>query len=197
MAVFFHFSQYIFPVIQANDLKEKCEIDASFALRMKMLPKLAFVPIPTVTEAFELLGDNDIFHHEAQKVVDYFEDTWIGRPNRQNGRRLSLFQHDIWNMYSRVLDNLHKTNNSVKGWHRRFETEIGAHHPNIWRFIKCLQKEQSFNEIKIEQYVAGIKPEPPRKHYLDAAKRIKRLVQAFDPDYIVEYIRGMAHNMSF
>ena len=59
------------------------------------------------------------------------------------------------------------------------------------------KKKKSFNEVQIEQYVAGIEPEPPRKHYLDAAKGIKRLVQAFGPDYIVEYIQGIAHNLSF
>ena len=106
-----------------------------------MLAASAFVPISTVKEAFELLCDNGIFHHEAQEVVDYFEDTWIRRPNRQNDRRPPLFQHDIWIMYCRGLDNLPKTNNSVEGWHRRFETEVGRHHLNIWRVIKCLQKE--------------------------------------------------------
>ena len=69
----------------AKELKQRYETDASFALPMKMLLALAFVPIPTVTEAFELLCDNDIFHHEAQEVVNYFEDTWIGRRNRRNG----------------------------------------------------------------------------------------------------------------
>ena len=126
---FFHFSQCIFQVIPSN-LKQKYKTDASFALRMKMLFASAFMPISTVTEAFELLCDNDIFHYETQEFVDYFEDTWIGRPNRRNGRR-PLFQHEISNMYSSMLDNLPKTNNSVKGWHCRFETEVGVHHPNI------------------------------------------------------------------
>ena len=100
-------------------------------------------------------------------------------------------------MYSRVLNDLPKTNNSVEAWHRGFEAEVGAHHPNIWRFIKCLQKEQSFNEVRIEQYVAGIESEPPRKRYRDSAKRLKSLVQIFNQDNIIEYIRGIAHNLSF
>ena len=52
--------------------------------------------------------------------------------------------------------------------------------------MKCLQKEQVFNEVQIEWYVAGIiagiEPEYPKKRYLNVAKRIKRFVQAFDPD---------------
>ena len=63
--------------------------------------------------------------------------------------------------------------------------------------MKCLQKEQSFSEGQIEQYVAGIQPETARKRYLDTAKRIKRFVQAFDPDNIIEYIREIAHSLSF
>ncbi|XP_076036661.1 uncharacterized protein LOC143022389 [Oratosquilla oratoria] len=194
---FFCFSQRVFRVIQNNGLKQKYETDTRFALRMRMLPALAFGPIATVTDAFELLCDNNTFLHAAQEVVDYFEDTWIGRPNRRNGRRPPLFRHDMWNMYSRVLDDLPKTNNSLEGWHRRFETEVGVHHPNIWRFIKCLQKEQGFNEVQTEQYVGEIEPEPPRKRYLDAAKRIKRLIQAFDPNNTIDYIREIAHNLSF
>ena len=194
---FFHFSQCIFRAIQNIGLKRKYETDTDFALRMRMLPALAFVPVGTVVEAFELLCDNNTFPHEAQEVVDYFEDTWIGRPNRRSARRPPLFSHDMWNMYSRVLDDLPKTNNSVEAWHRGFETEVGAHHPNIWRFIKCLQKEQSFNEVRIEQYVAGIEPESPRKRYRDSAKRLKSLVQTFNQDDIIDYIRGIAHNLSF
>ena len=68
---------------------------------------------------------------------------------------------------------------------------------NIWRFIKCLQKEQSYNEVRIEQYVAGIEPELPRKRYRDSAKRLKSLVQTFNEDDIIDYIRVIAHNLSF
>ena len=63
----------------------------------------------------------------------------------------------------RVHDDLPKTNNSVEGWHRRFETEVlGAYRLNIWWFMKCLHEEQSFNKIQIEQYVTGIEPEPQK-----------------------------------
>ena len=39
-----------------------------------MMPVLAFVPEDTVEEAFA----------DAQPILDYFEDTSIGRPGRQN-----------------------------------------------------------------------------------------------------------------
>ena len=58
-------------------------------------------------------------------------------------------------MSSRVLDDLPKSYNSVEGWHTRFETEVREHNPNISRFMKCLKKEQSFNEVQIKQYIVG------------------------------------------
>ena len=55
----------------------------------------------------------------------------------------------------------------------------------------------SFSEVRIEQYVAGIEPEPPRKRYRDATKRIKSLVQTFDPHNIIDYVRGIDHNIYY
>jgi hypothetical protein len=48
-----------------------------------MIPALAFVPEDAVEEAFESLADN--ISADAQPILDYFEDTFIGRPS--DGRR--------------------------------------------------------------------------------------------------------------
>lgn len=39
-----------------------------------------------------------------------------------------------------------------------FNQLVEAYHPLIWRFIEGLKKEQSFNELKIEQYIADQAP---------------------------------------
>ena len=43
-----------------------------------------------------------------------------------------------------------------------FVNKYLSYHPTIWKFIKALKKEQSLNETKIEQYIAGQQP-PIRK----------------------------------
>ena len=80
---FFHFSQCLFRSIQSNGLQKLCESDAGFALKMRMIAAIAFVPVADVVTSFEHLIDNTDFPEEAQSVLDYFEDTWIGRPNRR------------------------------------------------------------------------------------------------------------------
>ena len=48
----------------------------------------------------------------AGNVIDYFEDTYIGRL-----RRAPLFDLALWNMYDQTIGDLPRTNNAAEGWH--------------------------------------------------------------------------------
>jgi hypothetical protein len=116
-----------------------------FALQIRQLAALTFVPIDNVA-SFEGLIDSPYFteHNDlVQSSVNYFEDTWIGRPGRRNQCRNPIFAHSLWNCYEATLEDLPKTNNSVEGWHRGFSQLLGAYHPTIWKFIDVVKKEQS------------------------------------------------------
>ncbi|KAK9717832.1 MULE transposase domain [Popillia japonica] len=143
----FHFTQCILRDVKSKGLKQRQETDVEFALKLRMLPAVAFVPTESVVEVFETLSENEIFPPEAQEVVDYFEDTWIGRPHRRQ-RRPPQFDLNMWSLYQSILEDLSKTNNSVEGWHRGFTERVSAMHPNIWKF-NYIKKEQSLNEIRI------------------------------------------------
>lgn len=195
---FFHFSQCIFRAIQHHGLKRRYEVEIEFALKMRMLPALAFVPVADVPLAFDALCHNEIFPEEAEDVINYFEDTWIGRPNRRAGRNSPKFPYTMWNVFLRVLNDQPKTNNSVEGWHRAFETQVGCHHANIWKFIAALQAEQNVNEWQIEQANSGDEGQPPRKKYQDVGKRLKNVVGQYNRDTdVITYLRSIAHNLSF
>lgn len=194
---FFHFSQCFFRHVQSEGLQRRYEAEPEFALTMRLLPALAFVPAANVVDIFEQLCEDNVIPQEAQGVLDYFEDTWIGRPQRRH-RRPPRFPHVMWNCFDGVNEDLPKTNNSVEGWHRGFDQQVSSNHPNIWKFIEALQREQSLNELKIEQYVSGEEPPRSQKRYRDCADRIKRLVSNFDiQGDIVGYLRGIAHNFNF
>ena len=70
--------------------------------------------------------DNNTFPHKAQIVVDCFEDPWIGRPDRRNGQRCPPFNIICGTYIPECLMTYTKSNCSVEGWHRKFETEVGA-----------------------------------------------------------------------
>ena len=56
---------------------------------------------------------------------------------------------------------------------------VGAHHPNISKFIKALQQEQNINEAKLERYNAGLSPPHGRLQYKKRAVRIAKIANDF------------------
>ena len=106
-----------------------------------MLAASAFVPEPDVIIAFEAVPED--FPLDGQAVIDYFEDTSIGRLRPGGHRRVPLFDLGLWNMYNQALDDLPRTNNAVEGWHRNFQANVGVYHPNFWKFIDILKREQN------------------------------------------------------
>ena len=76
----FHLSQNIYRKVQEQGLQVRYSNEPEFALRIRMLAALAFVPMPNVLDAFESLMET--FPMEAIPVADYFEDNYIGRLRR-------------------------------------------------------------------------------------------------------------------
>ncbi|XP_022160472.1 uncharacterized protein LOC111026661 [Myzus persicae] len=155
---FFHFTQCLWRKLQSCGLKNRYSTDAIFSHEIKKLSALAFVPVDNVIFAFEELINSDYYvdnEEELRTVVDYFEDTWIGRPTRGGRRRTPTFPIKIWNMFDAVMEGSPRTNNSVEGWHRAFNSALAANHVTVWKFINMLKREQGLQEAKMEQQTAG------------------------------------------
>ena len=159
-----------------------------------MLPALAFVPADNVVQAFEQLQEN--LCHEADPVIDYFEDAYIGRIRRRN-RGNPLFPISMWNMYDRVCNDLPRTINSLEGWHNHLQANITSSLPNIWRFLQILKTEQALNDTIISQMLAGHQPSPSKKKCKDLSKRIANIVQDCENREVMDFLRGIAHNLKF
>ena len=77
---FYHFSSNIWKHIENLGLQNHYQDDEDFALWLRMLSALAFVPPNDVIRYFELLIDEirNNFNYECDDLIDYFEDTDIG-----------------------------------------------------------------------------------------------------------------------
>lgn len=196
----FHMSQCLWRRIQQiGELQQQYKSDPEVALHVKQLVSLAFVPIVDVVKSFEDLLDSTFFIDNEQilrEIINYFEDNWIGRPARRGGRSQPLFALSLWNCYDAVINDQPRTNNAVEGWHRSFSELIGANHPTIWKFIDALKMEQNMNEAKIEQFIAGHQPNAGKRIYKETAARIKTIVADYNQRPILDYLRGIAHNLS-
>lgn len=189
----YHLSQAVFRRVQANGLYQRYMEDAQFALQIRMIPALAFVPADDVEEAFTSLTDH--LPDEAQPIVDFFEDTYIGRPQRRQ-RRPAYFNVPVWNVHDRVEQHLPRTNNFVEGWHRAFQANVGAYHPSFWKFLDTLRKQEDLTRVAISQMVAGGDVPPRRRQYIDVDQRLQRIVADYNDRDILDYLRGIAHNLA-
>ena len=196
---YFHHTQCIWRKLQESpDILNNYNSDPDFALHVRQLGSLAFIPTPAVVSSFDILMATPFFNDHQRMLrplTDYYQDTWIGS-RRRGRRRAPLFPHSLWNCYQATADGISRTNNLVEGWHKRFSALLGGTHPTIWRFVDAI-KEQSVTEMKINQLVAGNPSQPRRRKYRDLEQRLLSVVENYENNSVSEYLLGIAHNVKF
>uniref|UniRef100_A0A6P7GX96 Uncharacterized protein LOC114343419 n=1 Tax=Diabrotica virgifera virgifera TaxID=50390 RepID=A0A6P7GX96_DIAVI len=164
---FFHFTQCLWRNMQCTGLQQVYTEDANFALHLRQLAALAFVPEVDVVATFGELLDSEFYTQNGNlltPLINYFEDVWIGRLDRRQQIRPPMFPRNLWNCFEFIEEDLPRTNNAVEGWHNSFSSILNAAHPNLWKFITGLKKEESLNRLKVEQYIAG--NQQPQKKFI-------------------------------
>lgn len=135
---FFHLCQCIYRHIQAYGLQNVYGEDEEFAQYIRCLAALAFVPPEEAVNRYEELKKLDFFKEKlngtsavdvgVQKLLDYFEKTWVGHFAR-NRFVAPLFSISLWNVYNLTLAFFPRTNNAVEAWHNAIAILFGVHHP--------------------------------------------------------------------
>ena len=131
---FYHLFANIWKHTQHLGLFQRYNQEEEFALHViRMLPALAFLPAGDVIEGFEELVDTIrvLYNDVADDLLQYFEDTYIGRYRRNAPRRPPLFAINLWNMFNR-------TDSSLEGWHRSFQGHVSACHPVFLKLLSLL-----------------------------------------------------------
>lgn len=196
---FYHLSKNVWKRIQANGYQQRYMEDAEFALKSRMVCALAFLPPDDVVEGFEQLCRviRGVYDDQLDDLLDYFEDTYIGRYRRDAPRRPAMFPIDLWNMFHRTYDELPRTNNNVEGWHRGFQAQVSSCHPVFWKFLQILQNEEGLKRVEILQNLVGHQAEPQRRRYRDCNARILAVVDDYANRERMQYLRSIAHNIGF
>ena len=170
-------SQAIWRQIQRLGLTNAYLESLEVRTALKNLCSLAFLPHEEVVEGFEQLEDalEDI-DPDISDVYTYFEDTYIGQPNRRGNRRNAVFAPNLWNVQQRTQDGLPRTNNKLEGWHRAIQTLLDGPHPSVWRFFSAIQKEEGLQDADLTALMAGQEIQKQKKKYKDVNDRLKILI---------------------
>ena len=158
-----------------------------------MIAALAFVPENDVERFFNLLSNS--VDPELDVILDYIEENYIGAIRRGRYRR-PRFPYSMWGVYDRVLNNLPRTNNSVEGWHNRFNRHVGCHHANIWKIVDVLKQEDDLSRVELLHIQQGRNVANPNPVYTRINARVTTVVASYANRAPLDYLRGIAHNIT-
>ena len=99
---YFHYRQCVRRHLQTNGKQYLYDSDKDFHLFVKKLISIAFVPVEHVIRAFEAVCVASDIPEDAQSVVLYFENTWIGR---KMPKREPKFRHSLWDFFDAIVQN--------------------------------------------------------------------------------------------
>lgn len=169
---------------------------------------MTFIHPDSVVNGFESLGEE--FGDEYDRVLDYFEETYIGMMNiivniknifhlflgklrSARVRRKPLFDIRFWSMHDRTTQSLMRTNNSAEAYHRRINSIFQCAHPTLWLFLQKLIDEENVMHADIVQINAG---EAAKKKKLNERleKRLINLLKSPHDDLSLQ-IDSVAHNI--
>ena len=98
--------------------------------------------------------------------------------------------------YDRVQNDLPRTNDAVEGWHKSFNTNIGGHHVNFWKFLAVIKKEEDLSRVKFVHLQQGRAPANRHIVYFAVNARICNVVASYANRQPMDYIRGIAMNIT-
>ncbi|XP_074105377.1 LOW QUALITY PROTEIN: uncharacterized protein LOC141531439 [Cotesia typhae] len=189
------------PLTKACGLKKIYDTYIIFALNLRLLSALAFVPTADVHKCYELVTATDFYDAHAEELDDllkYFEVTWIDKPViTKKKREKSRFDSSMWNCHSSVINGFLRTNNPTEGWHNRLNRGVAVHHATVGVFLKALKDEQVNTELCITQVNTGVNIANRRKEYRDYDERLKRVVTNYDSFSMLSFLRNIVKVIAF
>ncbi|KRZ03045.1 hypothetical protein T11_632 [Trichinella zimbabwensis] len=106
-----------------------------------MVIALAFVPTDGLEQAIDNLAGH--LPDELQPLLDWFEDSYVGRRNRQGG----------------IVHGDSRTNSYTVAAPSSLKAELGMANLTIWKLTDSLRKVQVARDLVYEQLDAGHQPQ--------------------------------------
>ena len=135
---------------------------------IRRLMSLAFVPPEDVITAFHTVLDAIPEDLDIDAFLNYFQATWIEGMStvRRNGR--ARYPPAVWNIRSRTLQMMNRTNNHLEAFHNAFRQKVGHSNSTIWGFITGMRLQQAASDNTMAAIEVGDKP--PRRNARDTKK---------------------------
>ncbi|XP_040575190.1 uncharacterized protein asrij isoform X1 [Lepeophtheirus salmonis] len=187
----FHMSKNIYRHIVNLGLNLRYSKDVDFNLKMKCFTALAFLPIPDVIDGFiELADDDDL----PQEFISYFETHFIGGERGQGeGRRRvrPTFPIELWNVFSITMNHKIRTSDCMEAAHNGLQSSITTEHPNLWKLIDHLKREEGSAKKKKCELERG------DNKIINKSRNatLQSVMSEYDPTQKVRYLKSISWNL--
>ena len=112
---FFHLTQNVWRKVQAEGMQVEYSQDEELAIRIRIIPDLAFTAPHEVCGMFAEVAAQ-LPTPEADGLIQYFERTYIGRTLPGGAYQRVLFPIGMWNHHFDTAYGFPRTTNIVEGW---------------------------------------------------------------------------------
>ena len=99
---FFHLMSNMRKHVDSLKLTTEYRNDLEFAIYARMIMSVAFLPLADIEDAVEALSEK--VPAELSPLLNWFEDTYVGRPTRRGGRQSPRFPPAIWSVHRRIVE---------------------------------------------------------------------------------------------
>ncbi|XP_075066204.1 FLYWCH-type zinc finger-containing protein 1 [Mixophyes fleayi] len=194
----FHLGQSIYRAIQAAGLSQLYGLDTGFALLMRHLQALAFLPANEIPAAFEELKRH--LPDKAEAVVKYFEENFVlgkccERTRRQSKRTAPLFPPSIWSVHENNSLGIPRTSNKLEGWHRRWNSIFGEKNLGVYNLITYFIQEQNTTKAQIEKVTANTRRTPPRREQKARETALQTCISQRETVDLMAFLKGIAYHL--
>ena len=89
---------------------------------------------------------------------------------------------------------MQRTNNSIEAFNNAFFQNSPHCHPNIWKCIAFLKKEEILVHTKIQQYERGDEIRYQKK-YKDVSDKLEKTIAQYSGNCKISFLRAVAYNL--
>lgn len=157
---FFHYTKCIWRKTQEFGLQVPYSNNEDIHRLVRRAAILPMIPTEEVEDvwfsALEDMNDADT-DLNTERFTDYVTEYWVER-NRH-----------LWNHYYTVGP---RTTNNLEGWHSKIKKVVKVPHPNIYRLVELLKRQEALSRCQMLQYASGGKRVNRKRKYREIEDRL-------------------------
>lgn len=169
----FHYGQAIWRKIQALGGAVQYREENSVHSYFRRCAALTFIPLERQDEAWVQLQATAEDEPLIRDFNDYYVTTWFDDIDAR-------FPRPLWNHYDNMSTESIRTNNALEAWHRSLKRIVGSAHPNVFKIVRDLIKENTRVETELRMLRMGQETRrAPRRAIRRRNERLERIKEQF------------------